>query len=206
MEDGGNVSAPAPRTLSLPPFPTAAGRLGAVAPVPFVGLAAILIALIVFTPVLLAAGPSPLAVQAELEVYRTVGASSTEFDVHGIDPGIPYQSLNLSVGTGFSWSGSCPDTMLNWTYVNETNEAVVNVLSSATAVVVNATAVYDQGGTRAVYAGEIAFSIDNFGAPNEAIRYAPCPWTPSVSSTGSWAVSQGSLPLPLVNYGSGGHP
>lgn len=197
---------PGRRTLSLPPFPTAAGRLGAVAPVPFVGLAAILIALIVFTPVLLAAGPSPLAVQAELEVYRTIGSSSTEFDVHGIDPGIPYQSLDLWLGTGFSWTGTCPDSSLNWTYVNETNEAVVNVLSSSMAVVVNATAVYNQGGTRAVYSGEIAFAIDNFGGSNEAIRYAPCPWTPSVSSSGSWAVSQGSLPLPLVNYGPGGHP
>jgi len=206
MEGEGNVIAPALRTLNLPPFPTTAGRLGAVAPVPFVGLAAILIALIVFTPVLLAGGPSPLAVQAELEVYRTIGSGSTEFDVHGVDPGIPYQTLNLSLGTGFSWTGSCPGTQLNWTYVNETNEAVVNVLSSATAVVVNVTAVYDQGGTRAVYSGEIAFSIDHLGASNEAILYAACPWTPSVTSTGSWAVSQGSLPLPLVNYGAGGHP
>jgi len=179
------------------------GRLGAVAPVPFVGLAAILVALIVFTPVLLATGPSPLAVRAELTVYRTVGGSTTEFAVHGLDPEVPYRWLNVSLGTGFSWTGSCPRGALSWNYSNGSYEVVASVLAPQGPVVVNATAIYESGGTRTVYAGELAFEVTGLGSSGETLRYASCPWTPSVGS-GSWQVSRGTLPIPLVNYGSGG--
>jgi hypothetical protein len=190
------TAAPVP---GLPP-----GRLGAVAPVPLVGAAAILVALIVFTPVLLAPGPSPLAVRAELIVYRAIGSPTTEFDVHGYDPDVPYRWINLSLGTGFSWTGSCPSTVPTWRTTTGANELVASVLANATPVVVNATAVYEQGGSRTVYAGELAFDIVGFNTSGESVAYAPCPWTPSVSPAGSWSVSQGTLPIPLVNYGSGG--
>jgi hypothetical protein len=197
MEGGGTMSAPGSAL-------TPAGRLGAVAPIPFAGTAAILVALIVFTPVLLATGPSALAVQAELAAYRVSGSLTTEFTVHAYDPNVPYRWLNLSLGTGFTWNGGCPTTKLNWTYTNGTNELVASVLTNATAVVVNASAVYSQGGSRTVYAGELAFAILGFGTSTERLAYAPCRWTPSVASAGSWAVSQGALPISLVNYGAGG--
>jgi hypothetical protein len=184
--------------------PTPGGRLGAVAPVPFVGVATILVALIVFTPVLLAPGPSPLAVQAELSVYRTLGSPTTEFYVHGIDPVVPYRWVNLSLGSGFPWTGSCPTTPLNWSYTNETNETVSNVVSGADPVVVNATLVYLQGGTRVLYAGEMAFHVVNRGSASEGLAIAPCPWTPGLSPPTSWAVSNLPLGLLLVDYGTGG--
>lgn len=189
---------------AVPTRPSRAGRLGAVAPVPFVGTATILVALIVFTPVLLATGPSPLAVQAELTVYRPVGSTTTEFAVHAFDPEVPYRWLNLSLGTGFHWSGSCPSAKLNWSYANETNELVASLEANTGPVVVNATAVYDQGGSRTDYAGALAFQVLNVGSSSETLVYVPCAWTPGIGPGGSWAVSRGTLPLPLVNYGTGG--
>jgi len=181
------------------------GRLGAIAPVPFVGAAAILVALIVFTPVLLASGPSPLAVQAKLEVYRTVGSPMTEFTINALGD-VPYARLDLGLGTGFVWTGSCPAAPLHWNYTNGTDEVDLNVQTNETPVVVNATAVYDRGGAVTVFAGEIAFDIVNPGAPSEALELAPCAGTPGVSPPGSWSVSQLPLTILLVNFGSGGPP
>ncbi len=187
---------------SLPRVPL--GRLGRVAPVPYVGTAAILVALIVFTPVLLATGPSPLAVQARLTVYRVSGGPTTDYGLIGVDADTPYRWLNLSFGTGFSWSGACPAGGLSWRYDNATNATSVNDASGANPVVVNATAVYEFGGSRTVYAGAIAFYVSAQNSSSESIAYAPCPSTPSVTPPGSWAVSLGTLPIDLVNYGSGG--
>jgi len=194
------------RALGLQPRPPPLGRLGAVAPVPFVGLATILVALIVFTPVLIASGPSPLAVEGYLYVYRGTGSTLTDFEVAAYDQEVPYDWLNLSVGTGFAWDGRCPTSALNWTYLNETDALVANRLTGANPVVVNATAVYVQGGSRTVYAGELAFDLVGQNSSSESLVYAPCPWTPGVSSPGSWSVTLGTDPFPLVNYGSGGPP
>jgi hypothetical protein len=187
--------------------PTVAiGRLGRVAPVPYVGTAAILVALIIFTPVLLATGPSPLAIQAVLTVYRVSGGPATDYGLHGADADTPYRWLNVSFGTGFSWTGACPSGGLIWRYDNATNATGVDVASSANPVVVNVTAVYERGGARTLYAGEIAFFVSGQNSSSESLSYAPCAWTPSVTPPGSWAVSLGTLPIDLVNYGSGGPP
>jgi hypothetical protein len=197
MEGGGPVNAaPSP----LLPW----SRLGAVAPVPFVGTATILVALIVFTPVLLGTGPSPLAVRAELVVYRVVGGTTTDFYVHAVGSDVPYSQVRVALGTGFAWRGSCPTSGLNWTYSNRTNLLDLSVIANLTPVVVNATAVYNSGGTTTVYAGELAFAIIGLGATNEAIAIAPCPWTSAESPPASWSVSNLPLTLLLVNYGSGG--
>ena len=180
------------------------GRLGAVAPVPFVGTAAILVALIVFTPVLLATGPSPLAVRAELVVYRVVGSPTTEFYVHAVGSDVPYSEIDVALGTGFLWSGGCPTSGLNWTYSNETDLLELSVTTSLTPVVVNVTVVYDNGGASTVYAAELAFAIIHPGMSNEAIAIAPCPWTSAESPPGSWSVTNLPLTLLLINYGSGG--
>jgi len=182
------------------------GRLGAVAPVPFVGTATILVALIVFTPVLLASGPSALAVQPVLSVYRAPGSGLTNLHVHGADPNVPYRWLNVSLGTGFSWTGACPanTAALAWSYTNGTNTTGADVATPAVPVVVNVTVVYLQGSSRTLYAGELAFTVIDQNTSKESLVYAPCLWTPSVSPGGSWAVSLGTLPIDLVNYGSGG--
>ena len=184
---------------------TPGGRLGAIAPVPFVGTATILVALIVFTPVLLATGPSSFAVQPVLSVYRATGSSATNFYVHGTDPNVPYLWVNLSIGAGFSWGGSCPSPLdlLRWTYANETNVGGWSLLSGANPAVVNVTVTYTQSSGRTVYAGELAFDLVSQNTSGESLLYVPCARTPSVGS-GSWAVSLGMLPIDLVNYGSGG--
>jgi len=188
------------------PGSTAAGRLGAIAPVPFVGTATLLVALIVFTPVLLAGGPSPLAVQPVLSVYRAPGASATSFDVHGADPNVPYLWLNVSVGTGFVWNGLCPGSagVAKWSYWNGTNTLGWTLVAGANPVVVNASVVYAQSSGRTVYAGELAFDLTGQNTSGESLLYVACPWTSTVSPGGSWTVSLGPLPIDLVNYGSGG--
>ena len=186
--------------------PVPGGRLGRVAPLPFVGAAAILVALIVFTPVLLASGPSPLAAHAELTVYRVIGGPSTKFYVHAVGSDVAYSEIRVGLGTGFVWSGGCPTTPLNWTITNETDLLEMNVGTNATAVVLNATAIYDQGGVRTVYAGEIAFGLVNENLSDESLQLASCPYTPGESPPHTWSVADLPLSLLLVNYGSGGPP
>ena len=190
------------RRVAVPALPW--GRLGAVAPVPFVGAAAILVALIVFTPVLLATGPSPLAVQAELVVYRVVGAPSTDFYVHAVGSNVPYRVVDIGLGTGFVWSGGCPRSGLTWNYTNDTDLLFLRVSTSSMPVVLNVTAVYGQGSSRTVYAAELAFDLVNPGAPSEALSIVGCSWTPAESPPGSWPVDHLPLSLLLVDYGSGG--
>ena len=186
--------------------PGPGGRLGRVAPLPFVGAAAILVALIIFTPVLLATGPSPLAEHAELTVYRVVGGTTTQFYVHAVGSDVPYAEIRIGLGTGFSWSGGCPTSPLNWTISNETDLLALSVGSTASAVVVNATVIYDEGGARTVYAGEIAFGLVNQNLSDEGLELAGCPYTPGESPPHSWPVSALPLSLLLVNYGAGGPP
>jgi hypothetical protein len=190
------------RRLGAPNLPW--GRLGAVAPVPFVGTAAILVALIVFTPVLLATGPSALAIQAELVVYRVVGAPMTDFYVHAVGSNVPYSDVDVGLGTGFTWNGGCPSSGLHWNYTNDTDLLFLRVSTSSMPVVVNVTAVYGQGAGRTVYAAELAFSLVNAGTSSEALAIAGCPWTGAESPPGSWPVAHLPLSLLLVDYGSGG--
>ena len=194
------------RAIGWRPRPTPVGRLGAVAPVPFVGVAAILVALIVFTPVLLASGPSPLAVQAELTVYRAVGSGSADYGLHGLDGSVPYRWLNLSFGSGFSWTGGCPASAPSWSLTSLVNATGVSVVEAANPVVVNASAVYVQGGSRTVYAGVVALYVPDLNASSPTLDYLPCPPTPTVTSSGSWSVGSGTFPVTLVNFGAGGPP
>ncbi len=182
-----------------------AGRLGAVAPVPFVGAAVILVTLIIFTPVLLASGPSPLAVQAELVVYRVVGAPTTDLYVHAVGSDVPYAEIHLGIGTGFSGSG-CPSVVPQWNYTNGTDLLELSALAEGTPFVVNATVVYQNGGATTIYAAELAFAIVNAGDANEGLAISSCPATPGESPPGSWAVTNLPLSLLLVNFGAGGPP
>ena len=185
----------------------ASSRLQTIAPVPFVGAAAILVALIVFTPVLLASGPSPLAVRAELVVYRVVGSPTTQFYVHAVGSDVPYATIDLALGSGFAWSGgSCPGTVANWTYVNETNRLDLLAVTDEDPVLVRATATYNQSSGPTIYAGELAFDVVNPGSSGESLTIVPCASTPGLSPPGSIATADLPLSLYLVNFGSGGPP
>jgi len=185
-------------------IPSAWGRLGAVAPVPFAGTATILVALIIFTPVLMAIGPSPLAARAELVIYRVVSSSTTDFYVHGVGPDVPYSEVALYLGTGPIGVGSCPTARLNWTGMSQANTLGVSVTTNATRLVVNVTAVYGTGASKTVYAAEIAFAIVHVGASDEGLDMAVCPSTPGVTVPSSWSTANLPLAVLLGNFGSGG--
>jgi len=192
----------------LPSWSKMSSRLGRYAPVQFAGPAAILLALIVFTPILLSGGPSALAVQAELTIYRVPGGPGTEFYVHAVSWEVPYAQIDLAYGTGFAWSASaCPTSGITWNRTSATHLLELGQSTAANPFVVNATAVYAPGGARTVYAGMLAFEITNPGQPDETVSILPCTsTTPGLTAPGSWPVSQLPLSVFLANYGSGGPP
>lgn len=181
-------------------------RLARLAPLPFVAVATILVTLIVFTPVLLSTGPSPLLTQGELAVDHLPGANWTKFYVLPLDPQqVRYASIELSVGTGFAWTGNCPASVSNWSNVSDTDVVVVSTNTSADPVLVWAEATYTAPTGPVIYAGEFVFHAMDPSGPNPELLLAPCPATPGAVVPAP-AVSFGDLPvfLPLVNYGSGG--
>jgi len=192
----------------IPPnFPKLRGsRLGHYAPLPLVGVATLLVALIVFTPVLVASGPSALSVRAELSVYRVIGSASTQFYLHAVGD-VAYASVQLAVGTwSAAWAGVCPTSGIVWSYDNRTDAQAVVTVANSTPVVVDAVATYDQGGTLTIYAGELAFDIVALGASDESVSVVTCSATPGLSAPGSIPTSALPVGLYLVNYGSSGPP
>jgi len=183
-------------------------RIGRYAPIQFAGPAAILLALIVFTPILLSNGPSALAVQAELTLYRVTGGATTEFYVHAVGSEVPYTQIDLDYGTNFTWvPGACPTSGILWTHTNGTDLVELGHSTAANPFVVNATVVYAPQGSRTVYAGMFAFDITSLGLADETVTMVPCTSvTPGLTAPTSWSVSKLPLSLFLVNYGSGGPP
>jgi hypothetical protein len=191
----------------LPALSSLSSRLGRFAPIQFAGPAVILVALIVFTPVLLSTGPSALAAQAELTIYRVAGGATTEFYVHSVGGDVAYARIVLDYGYGFPWTGDCPVNGVTWNPMNVSDRLELGNTTSESPFMVNATAVYSSSGATEVYAGMWAFDIANFGLADESVRIVPCTTTtPGLTAPGSWAVPNLPLNLWLVNYGSGGPP
>lgn len=184
-------------------------RLARLAPLPFVAVATILLTLIVFTPVLLSTDLSPLLTQGELAVDRLSGANWTKFYVLPLDPQeVRYDSIELRVGTGFAWSGSCPAAVPQWTNLSDNDSIVVAANTSSDPVVVWAEASYAAATGPVIYAGEFAFHAMDPSGPNPQLLMVPCSSaTPGVTVPSS-SVAFGDLPvfLPLVNYGAQGPP
>lgn len=192
----------------IPPHPShRAELLGSYAPLPMVGAAAILVALIVFTPVLVETGPTPLARQAELIVYRVVGGLGTDFYLHAVGSDVPYAHVSLALGTGFGWTGACPTSGISWNNTSASDRLELDATGTASPMLVYATANYTGSGSTTIYAGELAFEVVNPGSPAESLNIVPCTTaTPGVTAPTSYAVSQLPLSLLLVDYGSGGPP
>lgn len=190
-----------------PPSRVRGSRLGQVAPLPLVGIATILVALIVFTPVLFASGPSPLSVSPELVVYRAGGTLSTEFYLRSVGD-VAYSSIDLELGT-FSpanWTGACPATGISWSYDNQSNRLEVNATTTSTVMVVDAEATYSQSGSMTIYAGDFAFQLLYRGASDEGLTVVTCPSTPGLSAPSSILTSDMPVGLYLANFGSAGPP
>lgn len=184
-------------------------RLARVAPLPFVAVSAILVALLVFTPVLLSSGTSTYLAQGELLVDRVVGANWTKLYVEPLDPQqVRYASIALDLGSGFLWNGSCPSTVTNWTNSTETEAIVLSANSTANPLYVYAAANYSTTDGPVIFAGAFALDVVDAGATGAVLLLAACTRvTPGVTvPTSSVAVADLQVALGLVNFGSGGPP
>lgn len=194
---------------SAPDAPRKAGRLSRLAPIPFVAVSAILVTLVVFTPVLLSNGPSPLLTRGELTVDGLPHGNWTAFYVWAFDShAVRYRSVTVALGTGFLWNGTCPTSGLTWATVSATQVLVASTNTTTMPVVVNATAVYPGPNGPVIYAGEFAFDLMGASGQNPVLSMTACTQaTPGVSvPSASVAVASFPVSLALVNYGSGGPP
>lgn len=186
------------------------GKLGLYAPWPLVGVTALLVALIVFTPVLVSNGHQPgpgILTQAELVVDRSPGNDTFHFYVWALGEEIRYAQIDVGVASGFSWIGinAVPWSTLNWTtWYNQTNvlSEIIASTENPVALDIFANYVYSAGNTW--YVGELAFYVG--GLPgSESLDWAT--WTSGITVTSPQSVASDlPFPIPLFDAGSGGGP
>ena len=174
------------------------------APLPFVGVALLLVVLIIATPLLTgqstAGGP---LTQAELIVDALPGNNSTHYYVRGLSTTARYAEINLGFAYGFNWTGSFPSGRLDWT--NWTNgSAVLSVdrVAPYDPVAVNVTALYTANGVNSLYAGLLEFDVGVApGATTESLTVVS-----ATGGIGGFTTPITSLPVPilLAYVGSGG--
>ncbi len=180
---------------------------GAYAPMPFVGAAALLLVLILLTPVLISNGqPAPgVLTQAELIVDRVAGSNVTHFYIRAPSLTIRYSGMWVGVASNFSWDGSggVNWTALTWsTWYNETDVLSIAFATTANPVAVNITAYYTSPSAQATYVGVLAFAIGS--AASGPVLYGATS-TSGVTVPSSLPVDNSSLPLPiLLTVGSSG--
>jgi len=200
-----SVSAP------VPPPGRAPGRLSAYAPVPLVGVALLLVALIVLTPVLVTNSHQPgpgILTQAELVVDKTSGNASLHFYVWALGETIRYDQIRLGEASGFNWSGTTPIDWgaLNWTvWHNGSDVLSVIVASAANPVALNISVHYISPAGSTWYVGLFAFYVTVTSPPLGESLYSATP-TSGVAVTSPLAVSNDTLPVAilLADVGPGG--
>lgn len=177
------------------------GRLRQVAPLPLVGVAVLLVALILITPVLISEGQPPPGIftQAELIVDRTSGTPGLHFYVHGLSTTVRYDVIALGTADNFSWSGSGspPWRALdfgNWT--NATFVLAVSLWATENPVAVNVTASYASLNGYATYSAVVVFFVGPGPSPSGETLYAASPTGGLVPS--STPVDNASLPLTIL--------
>ncbi len=170
------------------------------APVPLVGVAVVLAALIVVTPVLVSEGqPAPgILTQAELIVDRVAGGSETHFYVHGLGTTVRYDAIWFGEDANLSWSGSgSPDwSSLHYTsWQNGTFVLSLGLTSPANPIAVNVTAYYSSAGGSAYYTAVLALFVGP-GPTGETLYLASD--TPGVAVRPTVPVDNSSLPLTIL--------
>jgi hypothetical protein len=187
------------------------GRLGVYAPWPLVGVTVLLIALIVFTPVLVSSSshrPAPgILTQAELVVDKVAGNASFHFYVWALGEEIRYDEIRIGVATSFNWTGAAG---LNWSRVNWTEwhngTDVLSeiVVTAANPVALNISAYYSPFGG-AWYVGMIAFYDASGSSPGSESLYSTSN-TAGIAVTSPLAVSNDTLPAVILLHSAGGPP
>ncbi len=187
-------------------FSSGRRRLEELAPLPFVGVALLLVVLIIATPVLTGQSPSGgVLAQPELVVDALPGNNSTHYYVRGLSTTARYAEVNLGFAFGFAWTGSFPTGPLNWTdWVNGSSVLSVDRAAYEDPVAVNVTALYTANGVNSLYAGLLAFNLSTpIGSTTEILTVVSA--TPGI---GGFSTPVVDLPVPiLLSYvGTGGTP
>jgi hypothetical protein len=189
------------------------GWLGYYAPWPVVGVALLLVALVLITPVLLANSHQPgpgILTQAELVVDKTSRNSTLHFYIWALGETIRYDDMRVGVATGFNWTGSTPIAWnaLNWTdWHNGSDLLSVIVASDANPVALNISVHYVSPSGSTWYVGLLAFYVGLTSPPLGESLYSATP-TSGVALTSPLAVSNDTLPVAilLADVGPGGAP
>src|SRR5271157_3349671 len=189
------------------------GRLGSYAPWPLVGVTLLLVALIVFTPILVANTRQPgpgLLTQAELVIDKAGANASLHFYVWALGETIRYDEIRIGVATAFNWIGTNAMnwTALNWTvWHNDTDVLSVIVASSDNPVALNISAHYVSPSGSTWYVGLLAFYVAVTTPPSGQSLYSAS-GTSGIALTSPLAVSNDTLPffILLKDVGPGGVP
>jgi hypothetical protein len=176
-------------------------RLRDYAPLPLVAVAALLVVLILFIPVLISTGqPAPgILTQAELIVDRIPGNATTHLYVHALGTTARYSEIWLGLAGGFDWSGAGTPiwSSLNWTtWWNESDVLSVSVAAAENPVGVNVTAQYVSPGGCARYVGVMAFFVGPAAGGGDAL-YSASPSGLGLPSA-PVPVDNSSLPLTIL--------
>jgi hypothetical protein len=182
-----------------PPAPIAGGAF----PIPLVGTVAILIVLIVFTPILFATGPpaaGTFETQGELVVDQVAPGANLTFYVHAVGDTVRYARISIGVDALGSWSGGCPSSGLVFApWENRTGVLESSRSTADDPVAVSVSALYSADGSSANYSAVVA--VDSSGG---SVSIAAC----SGATPPSGPVAVASLPLVLLlaEHRSGGSP
>ncbi len=132
-------------------------------PWPFVGVVALLVALIFLTPNLLSTSEpaaGSLITQAELLVDRTASGNTTYFYLEGLG-NVRYSEIRWAVAAPAVWPVAGSLANLTWNSSgNVSNRLVAVFASTADPVAVNVSMVYvDAAGATVTYVGAFAFLV-----------------------------------------------
>lgn len=186
------------------------GRLGRYAPWPLVGVAVLLVALIVFTPILVSSTrhqPAPgILTQAELVVDKLAGNSTLHFYVWALGEEIRYDEMHIGVAGSFNWTGT---SVLNWSRLNWTvwyngTDVLSEIISSAAnPVALNISAYYLSPSGNAWYVGVVAFYV-TAATPTSGESLYSASDTSGVAVTSPLTVSNDTLPAAILLHNAGG--